>query len=121
MEITRERTTPGNAPVGACFTISLVLSQIKVLKFSVKVTAHFNRKVSTGEKKSDLTQSSDKSLYIHGKLQKAKTTQKCHQNFDYTTNADRGRTVSCINDRHPTGVVKPVYGIRTFPLTVKAV
>ena len=31
------------------------------------------------------------------------------------------RTVSFGNDSHPTGVVKPVYGIPTFPLTAKAV
>ena len=47
------------------------------------------------------------------------TTQKRHQNFDYTTIADRLRTVSWDNDSHPTGVVKPVYGIPTSPLTAK--
>ena len=31
------------------------------------------------------------------------------------------RTVSWSNDNHPTGVVKPVYGIPTFLLTAKAV
>ena len=41
--------------------------------------------------------------------------------FDYTTSADRLRTVSWDNDSHPTGMVKPIYGIRTFPLTTKAV
>ena len=49
------------------------------------------------------------------------TTQKLHQNFDYTTIADRLRTVSSGNDSHQTGVIKPVNGIRTFPLTAKAV
>ena len=49
------------------------------------------------------------------------TTQKCHQNFDYTAIADRIRKVSWGNDSHPTGVVKPVYEIPTFPLTTKAV
>ena len=49
------------------------------------------------------------------------TTQKRHKNFDYTTIADRLRTVSWGNDSHPTGVVKPVYVIPTFPLTAKAV
>ena len=38
----------------------------------------------------------------------------------YTTIADRLRTVSCSNDSHPTGAVKPVYGIPTFPLTANA-
>ena len=32
------------------------------------------------------------------------------KNFDYTTIADRLRTVSFSNISHPTGVVKPVYG-----------
>ena len=35
----------------------------------------------------------------------------------YTTIADRLRTVSWGNDSHPTGVVKPVNGIPTLPLT----
>ena len=42
------------------------------------------------------------------------------KNVDYTTIADRLRTVSWSNDSHPTGVVKPVYGIPTFQLTAKA-
>ena len=45
------------------------------------------------------------------------TTQKRHQNFDYTTIADRLSTVSWSNNSHPAVVVKPVYGIPTFPLT----
>ena len=50
------------------------------------------------------------------------TTQKTPpKKFDYTTIADRLRTVSLGNDSHPTVVVKPVYGFPTFPLTAKAV
>ena len=49
------------------------------------------------------------------------TTQKRYKNFDYTTISDRLRTVSSGNSSHQTGVVKPVYGIQTFPLTAKAV
>ena len=37
------------------------------------------------------------------------------KNFDYTTILDRLRTVSWSNNSYPTGVVKPVYGIPTFP------
>ena len=48
-------------------------------------------------------------------------TKNATKYFDYTTIADRLRTVSWDNDSHPTGVVKPVYGIPTFPLTAKAV
>ena len=43
------------------------------------------------------------------------------KNFDYTTTADRLRTVSLSNTSHPTGVVKPVYERSTFPLTKTAV
>ena len=43
------------------------------------------------------------------------------QNVDYTTIAGRLRTVSWSDNRHLTGVVKPVYGYPTFPLTAKAV
>ena len=48
-------------------------------------------------------------------------TKNATKNFDYITIADRLRTVSWGNDSHPAGVVKPVYGIPTFPLTAKAV
>ena len=48
-------------------------------------------------------------------------TKNATKNFDYTTIADRLRTVSWGNDSHSAGVVKPVYGIPTFPLTAKAV
>ena len=43
------------------------------------------------------------------------------KNFGYTTITDQLRTVSWGKDSHPTGVVKPVNGIPTFPLTTKAV
>ena len=43
------------------------------------------------------------------------------KSFDYTTIADRLRTVSWSNSSHPTGVVKPVYERSTFPLTATAV
>ena len=70
------------------------------------------------EKWKDLTQSYDKRPYTDGKIQEA-TIQ--HKNFDYTTIADRLRTVSWSNDIYPTGVVKPVYERSTFPLTAKVV
>ena len=53
--------------------------------------------------------------------EKSHKQHKKHQNFDYTTIADRLRTVSLRNNSYPTGVVKPFYGILTFPLTTKAV
>ena len=43
------------------------------------------------------------------------------KSVDYTTIADRLRTVSWSNSSHPTGVVKPVYERSTFPLTETAV
>ena len=54
----------------------------------------------------DLTQSYDKRLYTHRKIQKASWQhKKATKNFDYTTIADRLRTVSWSNSTHPTGVV----------------
>ena len=41
------------------------------------------------------------------------------KNFDFTTIADPGWSVGVTS--HPTGVVKPLYGYPTFPLTTKAV
>ena len=47
--------------------------------------------------KEDLTQSYDKSPYTNRKFENQRTTDKRHQNFDYTTIADRLRTVSWSN------------------------
>ena len=70
----------------------------------------------------DLTQSFDKSPYTDRNIQEATWQHKnATKNFDYKTTADRLWNVSCGNDSHPTGVVKPLYGIPTFPLTAKAV
>ena len=49
------------------------------------------------------------------------TTQKRNKNFEYTTIADRLKTVSFGNDSHPTGVVKPVNGIPSIQLTATVV
>ena len=58
------------------------------------------------EKGRDLSQSYDKSPYTDKKIPKA-TLQHTNatKNFDSTTIADRLRTVSRVNDSHPTGVV----------------
>ena len=47
-------------------------------------------------------------------------TKNATKNFDYSTIADRLRTVSWGKNSHPTGVVKPVYERSTFPLTATA-
>ena len=74
------------------------------------------------EKGKDPTQSYDKIRNTNRKFQKAIRQHKnATKDFDYSTIADQLRTVSWSNDSHPTGVVKPVYGIPTFPLTTKAV
>ena len=49
----------------------------------------------------EVTESYDKNPYTHKKSKKHVTTQKRHQNFDYTTIADRLMTVSWGNDSHP--------------------
>ena len=74
--------------------------------------------MNIGDKRRDLTQSYNKSPYTDRKIQKATWQHKnATKNFDYTIIADRLRTVSWGNDSHPTGVVKPVNGILTLPLT----
>ena len=73
-------------------------------------------------KKKEEIQSYGKSPYTDRKIQKVMRQHKsATKNFDHKTIAERLRTVSWGNDSHPTGVVKPVYGIPTFPLTAKAV
>ena len=79
--------------------------------------------VLTREKGRDLTQSYDKSPYTNGQFEKRKvttTTKNATKNVDYTGIADRLRKVSWSNVSQPTGVVQPVYGITTFPLSAKA-
>ena len=76
--------------------------------------------IYTKKKGRYLIQSHDKSPYTQRKKIKL-TTQKRHQNVDYTTIAILCSTVSWGNDSHQTGVVKPVNGIPTFPLTAKTV
>ena len=65
-----------------------------------------------------MTQSFDKSPYSTEKTPKSMWQHlNATKNFYYKTIADRLRTVSCGNDSYPTGVVKPVNGIPTLPLT----
>ena len=74
------------------------------------------------QEKKEESQSRDKNPYTHRTIQKATWQHKnATKNFDYTTIADRLRTVSWSNSSHPTGVVKPVYEHSTFPLTATAV
>ena len=49
------------------------------------------------EKEGDLTQSYDKTPYTNKKFENQRITQKATKNFDYTTIADRLRTVSWSN------------------------
>ena len=78
--------------------------------------------VGVREKGRDLTQTCDKNPYTYRIIKKATWQHKnATKNFDYTTIADRLRTVSWSNSSHQTGVVKPVYERSTFPLTATAV
>ena len=58
-------------------------------------------------------------MHPYRKSQNQSDKTKCHIIVDYTTITDRRRTVSSRNDNHPTGVVKPVNGIQSFPLIAK--
>ena len=68
------------------------------------------------ENRRDLTQSYDKSPLYHRKILKKVTTQKTPPKTSITQRllTDLGRSVGGY-DSHPTGVIKPVYGIQTFP------
>ena len=54
------------------------------------------------EKEQDLTQSYDDSPYTNRKFNDQLTTQNAVKNVDYTTIADRFRTVSWSNNNYPT-------------------
>ena len=73
------------------------------------------------EKEGDLNQSYDKTPYTNRKFYNPKdNTQTPPQNsITQRLRTDLGRSVGVTSDQ--TGVVKPVYGYQTFPLTAKAV
>ena len=72
------------------------------------------------EKERDLTQFYNESPYTNRKINNQLTTEKRFKNFNYTTISDWLRTVNW-SYNYPTGVVKPIYGYQTFPLTATAV
>ena len=71
------------------------------------------------EKEGDLTRSYDEIPYTNRKFENKRTTHKRHQKLTQRLRTDFGRSVGVTS--HPLGVVKPVYGYPTFPLTTKAV
>ena len=74
------------------------------------------------EKETDPTQSYDKNPYTDRRIKKATRQHKdATKSLNYTTIADRRRTVSRSNDSYPTDVVKPVFWILTLQLTAKFV
>ena len=74
------------------------------------------------ETERDLTQSYDKHIFNQRKIQNQRdNTKTATKIFEYTTIADRLRTVSWSDISDPTGVVKSVYERSIFPLTPKAV
>ena len=76
-----------------------------MVKFCVRSPFKHNK---AREKGRDLTQSYGKSPYTKRKIRKATWQQKtATKNYDYTTIADRLKTVSWSNDSYHTGVVKP--------------
>ena len=69
------------------------------------------------EKGREQTQSYDKRPYTYRQIKNATWQRKnAPKNFDYTTIADRLRTVGLGHDSQPTSVVKPVNMIQTLPL-----
>ena len=111
------------------FQFQMILQRIDLLLYTVYIVYYSGiciqfiaRLCHIREKGRDLTQYCDKNPYTHRTIQKATRQHKnVTKNFDYTTIADRLRTVSWSNSSHPTGVVKPVYERSTFPLTTTAV
>ena len=73
------------------------------------------------EKGRDVTQSYDKNPTPTKKSKKQRDNINATKNLDYTTTADRLKTVSWSNNSQPTGVVKPVYERSTSRLTATAV
>ena len=68
-----------------------------------------------------LAQSCDKDPFIVTNNKSQETTQDATKIFDINTIANRVKPVSWCYYCHPNGVVKPVNGIGTFPLTSRVV
>ena len=75
--------------------------------FMEKGHANFRRESGLSSiqrhKEGDLTQTYDENPYTNRKFENQWTTEKRHQNLDYTTISDRLRTVSWSNNSHPKG------------------
>ena len=73
------------------------------------------------EKEGDLTQSYDKTPYTKTEIRKPKDNTQTPPKTSITQRlrTDLGRSVGVTS--HPTGVIKPVYGYPTFPLTATSV
>ena len=120
LKLIKVNTSPKQLQPGTGYPLIYELHQRLIVFRYGKIVK--KKKRERERKGRDPTQSCDKSPYTHRKVQKAKWQHKnTTKTFDYATIADRLRTVNSGNDSHPTGVVKPVYGIPTFPLTAKAV
>ena len=67
-------------------------------------------KIYLKRKEGNMTQSCDETPYTNRQFKNELTTQKRHQNFDYTTIVDWLGIVSWSNNSYPTVVVIPLYG-----------
>ena len=101
-------------------TSETILNQLKYVK-QVKKYYLWGYCVVLWEKGRDRTQSYGKSRKLTPTEKSKKQRYNTKKNLDYTIIVDRLRTISWSNDSHPTGVVKPVNGVTTFPLTTEAV
>ena len=90
--------------------------------FSNRFIDFMNTLKAARQKGRDLTQSYDKTPTPTEKSKKHRDNiTNPTKNCDYTTIADRLRTVGWCNSCYPNGVVKPVYERSTFQLTATAV
>ena len=91
---------------------SLLVLRICAVTYITEISLHMtlnnksHKDKITGEKGKDLTQSYFISPDTHKNPKSNVTTQNVTKNFDYTTIADRLRTVSWSNNSHHTGVIK---------------
>ena len=110
------KTTCPSGPSFGIKYLSIYLSIFDVCIGTLEERGNFVR-----EKEGDLTQSYDKTPYTNRKFENQRTTHTTPPKTLITQRlrTDLGRSVGVTSN--PTGVVKPVYGIPTFPLTAKAV
>ena len=103
-----------------CLEILFSVMSSLLAQYSYILICNTKQYVYKEKKEGDQTQSYDKTpKTADNSKTKGQHTKATKTSITQRLRTDIGRSVGVTS--HPTGVVKPVYGYPTFPLTAKAV